>query len=1035
MKNLKKVLSLVLALAMALSLMTVAFAADASDYKDYDKVTHKEAVDVMTAVGVFNGTGDGSNFSPDGTLTREQAAKIITYMLVGQEQADKLTATVAPYSDVAASRWSAGAIAYCTNEGILAGTGNGKFNPTGELSGLEFAKMLLVALGYDPQIEQLVGNSWAINVSKLALGDAELDNGMSISLSKTLTREEAAQMAFNAMQATLVEYEDSGSKIELPGGIVIVSDPSKATPVTSKVKADATNISDDTVVMNNTNNVYTVEFAEKYCKDLKLKESVGHMMQLTDKWTYKSATIGEYMTTPDAVAVVDDTDKSINDILTGSSYMDYSSSDIALAENAEGDDGSKYIYINGVEQNNLNKELTQGDVVYAYENNDGDVAKVVVAHYTYAKIDSISDNMSTSEENNGASYRVKLVDIDDNNLGTFYDDYDDTSKELPGFDASTYEEGTVLAVAMNGKKAVASYVADVVTGKPTSVKEAVNGNITIDGTKYDYAGAPAGNYDNIDFDKEYSVYTTNEGYVIAIDGASAANLEDIYYVTAIYNETTGGEKVYYAQRVSSEGKVDTVEVEQGALEIIADSTRLTDATGASGNISVGKAAAGLYEFSDKKVAETSLGTGTSAEQKSGNEVYTIKPFDASELDDDFDQTVTKLKSDIKATDSTLKTNAGSFYVNDETVYLAVESQGSKIDVTYAVGGLKCTGTPAAYVVTDEDDSKTARLVIFAGDSLSTSASTENIVYLADDAEQKASSDTYTTDDLWLMEDLTNPAGIIITDDNTNQGFYTYSMDGDNYKLEDANDLELNAAYDDEDGYMDGLTVTSVYNKSGKAYVTFADNNNYLDDVKFNGVTIIDTRSESDIDNSVYNTEIISIADLKDAVETLAVVKADVYFDDGVTFLAVTSVTSAGDNIADAVDKGTAGVNGKFNVTPEIDGNTVTFKAPAKYISAMDGGVTQISADLARYLGALKNVSGASEIVYDGVTYTWNEEGTLKSSNWEAADGKTLVKAITDDWKGADGAWDTGVTYEADLTVDSADMTYTVHVAAAPAAGE
>ena len=89
--------------------------------------------------------------------------------------------------------------------------------------------------------------------------------------------------------------------------------------------------------------------------------------------------------------------------------------------------------------------------------------------------------MSTSEENNGASYRVKLVDIDDNNLGTFYDDYDDTSKELPGFDASTYEEGTVLAVAMNGKKAVASYVADVVTGKPTSVKEAVNGNITIDG--------------------------------------------------------------------------------------------------------------------------------------------------------------------------------------------------------------------------------------------------------------------------------------------------------------------------------------------------------------------------------------------------------------------------------------------------------------------------------------------------------------------------------------------------------------------------
>mgnify|MGYP002570297854 CR=1 FL=1 len=200
MKNLKKVLSLVLALAMALSLMTAAFAADASDYKDYSKVTYKEAVDVMTAAGIFNG-GDGNNFNPDATLNREQAAKIITYMLVGQEKADKLTTTVAPYADVAATRWSAGAIAYCTNEGILAGVGNGRFNPNSPVLGTQFAKMLLVALGYDAKIENLVGNSWAINTAKLALGDADLDNGMEeIALSAALTREQAAQLFYRFAQ-------------------------------------------------------------------------------------------------------------------------------------------------------------------------------------------------------------------------------------------------------------------------------------------------------------------------------------------------------------------------------------------------------------------------------------------------------------------------------------------------------------------------------------------------------------------------------------------------------------------------------------------------------------------------------------------------------------------------------------------------------------------------------------------------------------------------------------------------------------------
>ena len=70
MRNLKKILALVMALVMSLSLVTIA---NASDFTDSDDITYEEAADVMSAIGIIEGYEDGS-FDPDGTLTREEAA-------------------------------------------------------------------------------------------------------------------------------------------------------------------------------------------------------------------------------------------------------------------------------------------------------------------------------------------------------------------------------------------------------------------------------------------------------------------------------------------------------------------------------------------------------------------------------------------------------------------------------------------------------------------------------------------------------------------------------------------------------------------------------------------------------------------------------------------------------------------------------------------------------------------------------------------------------------------------------------------------
>lgn len=163
MRNLKRVLSLALACVMVIGMMVMT--TGAVDFDDAAEINYTEAVDVMSALGILEGY-DG-NFNPDGILTREQAAKIICYMLMSPANAEMLNST-SNFADVEADRWSAPYIAYCASLGIISGY-NGNFEPAGELTGVAFAKLLLVALGYDAEIEGYVGNNWATNIGTDAI--------------------------------------------------------------------------------------------------------------------------------------------------------------------------------------------------------------------------------------------------------------------------------------------------------------------------------------------------------------------------------------------------------------------------------------------------------------------------------------------------------------------------------------------------------------------------------------------------------------------------------------------------------------------------------------------------------------------------------------------------------------------------------------------------------------------------------------------------------------------------------------------------
>ena len=195
----KKFLSLVLALVMTMSLVTVS--AGAKDFSDSTKIQYKEAVDVMSAVNVISGYAEG-DFRPTATLTRGAAAKIICNLILGPTTAGALVADAAPYKDVPTNNTFAGYIAYCQKAGIISGYADGTFKPANSLTGYAFMKMLLGALGYDASREGYTGPNWSIAVGKRAL-NAGLADGLSGDFNgvKAVTREEACLYAFNTLKA------------------------------------------------------------------------------------------------------------------------------------------------------------------------------------------------------------------------------------------------------------------------------------------------------------------------------------------------------------------------------------------------------------------------------------------------------------------------------------------------------------------------------------------------------------------------------------------------------------------------------------------------------------------------------------------------------------------------------------------------------------------------------------------------------------------------------------------------------------------
>ena len=546
----KKLLALVLALVMTLSLCVVSSNAAYTDAADID---YTEAVDVMSAVGVLAGMEDGK-FNPTGTLTREQGAKIIAYMLLGKTVGDALTAPKAPFADVAADRWSAGAIAYCVAEGIIAGVGNNQFDPTGELTGYAFAKMALTALGYNAQTEGLVGGDWQINTAKTAIAAGLLKDISTLPMSQPITREQAAQVGFNTLLGTMVYYEN---QMTVTGTDVNVT--------TTGIRTEYANTNTEDYRYPSLPGNATLQLIEKTFPKLKKVADLGDFGESAYKWVNDSEKVSTYA---DSATLVYTAKMYDDDGAKSSFKTDLANYKNSLRATTSVCTNGKSGMLGGNTVDAVANLTGNGKVVEIYT--DGTtIDNIVVKAYNLYQVISKTDSLVVFK---GVTVTAPRIEVDDDN------DSFATLKDLAVGDYA------MLAVDSDDEVVGTSTFTTVTgayTAKPSSTK------YTIGGTTYTVAANnDLSKLDTLGTAIEYTAYLDAYGYLTY---AKANNKVEgkLAYVLATDVEGSAAKNDYtaIAKLLFTDGSTKTVQVNKfttasatGAMETALTQTALAQST-------------------------------------------------------------------------------------------------------------------------------------------------------------------------------------------------------------------------------------------------------------------------------------------------------------------------------------------------------------------------------------------------------------------------------------------------------------------------
>ena len=605
MKNLKKVLALVLAVVMIMSVVTVASAKTYTDVKATDN--YANAIDALSSLKILDGFKDGDNYSfkAEDPFTRAQAAKIVAIVhnaatngaIKDQDAISGLYSNAQnPFVDCNNS-WALPFINYCRITGLADGMTATTYEPNRYVTGVQFLKLMLTTLNFDTAKEGYTGTGWDINVlnraNEVGLTAGLKDGWKAIA---PITRGEAAQVLYNALTAYLVEY---GQKVK-------------------------NNYVNDTTLGKYYN--YSFISNEQVAKSgytLGAKMGIS-ITRATDKfrrpgyaWSYGSWSafymdkplnsyttavtactilkndigIGETSTTPVALNGYYKADTTGD---TKASVLKVDGKTVAnTALNYFAVDGFKYTDVTLVHDRNkacqniggtkwTNAQFGgQGDLTQVFKTEDGYV--ITVIHTFLAKVESVTKNNkyshATPESATVTVWMQNAAEASAFNNDPPYTPYDPNPEtaQVKAVTTVDYAVGTKVLVELSGKKdettnyrsyytwdvaadaAQATIVAaaDSKTGKLTGASNAAYAeSVSIDGTKYPGACRFVLGEDEAmkfaNYGKNFTFYFDTYGNVIGCTEPTTA--ASYVVMNKIYAEHTGGDFVIKADLYDLDGK-------------------------------------------------------------------------------------------------------------------------------------------------------------------------------------------------------------------------------------------------------------------------------------------------------------------------------------------------------------------------------------------------------------------------------------------------------------------------------------------------